>query len=82
MGLNWINIITGRGEMNLKEREADELVLLTKRFIAFAESQYNNKEITEQEYKVLICKKIAFLNALEDQVVYPCSSNFLQMKLN
>lgn len=68
--------------MKLKEREADELVLLTKRFIAFAESRYNRNEITEQEYEGLVCKKIAFLNAYEDQVVYPCSTNFLQMKLN
>jgi hypothetical protein len=68
--------------MKQKEREADELVLLTKRFIAFAERQYNNKEITAQEYEGLVCKKIAFLNAYENQVVYPCSNNFLQMKVN
>ena len=67
--------------MKLKEREADELVLLTKRFIAFAEKQYNNKEITEQEYEGLICKKIAFLNSYENQVVYQCN-NLLQMKVN
>jgi hypothetical protein len=56
--------------MNLKEREADELVMLTKCFVTFVENQYQKKEITEQEYQVLICNKIAFLNAVEKQAVY------------
>ncbi len=56
--------------MKLKEREADELVLLTKHFIAFVENQYMNKEITEQEYEVLICNKIAFINSVEKRAVY------------
>ncbi|MBC7959883.1 MAG: hypothetical protein H7X94_08450 [Vallitaleaceae bacterium] len=50
-------------------RTSEELILLTKQFLAFAESQYKNKKITEQEYEGLICKKLSFLAAMENKVV-------------
>lgn len=51
------------------EREADELILLIKSFLTFVEKQYNNKKITEQEYEKLICKKISFIQEMENQLV-------------
>lgn len=52
-----------------EESEADELILLTKSFITFVEQQYKNKKITEQEYEKLICKKVSFIQAMENQVI-------------
>lgn len=56
--------------MGFEEREAEELILLTKRFLNFAEQQYKSKKITEQEYEGLTCKKISFIRAIENQLVY------------
>lgn len=53
----------------LEEREIQELVELTKNFLYFTEKMYSNKEISDHEYEVLTCKKIAFLKEIETKAI-------------
>ena len=62
--------LMGGVKMRLKEREADELILLTREFLAFARNRYENKEITEQEYRKLVCKKLSLINSIENELVF------------
>lgn len=52
-----------------EERDVDELILLTKRFLYFVEQLYKNKEISEREYEILTCNKVAFLNNIEKKAI-------------
>lgn len=51
------------------EREADELVLLTKRFLTFVEQLYKENKISEQEYEGMIQNKIVFIQSMEEHLV-------------
>lgn len=56
-------------KVRYEERAAEELILITKSFLAFVEQQYKNKKITEQEYEGLTGKKVSFIKTMENQFI-------------
>lgn len=70
LGMNYINIINGWDDAYMfEERDVDELILLIKRFLFYADNLYKSKEISDHEYEILTCNKIAFLNNIEKKAI-------------